>query len=514
MLARQEAAMKTALLVLLLGVALTAQTTEGVVVDAVTGAPLAGAYVSVYGSNSVVVRTDAAGHFALPSAAMPLPLQIGRAGYLDVMNFSPKKGAEISIPMTPEAVISGKLEDEDGFPVADAQLSLERAGPAGAKSYVPMRGLNRSNDLGEYRLGGLPAGRYRLHVMTGNAGNWDSRYVSQYRGGTVEPKDENAIEVKAGEHAASIDIKLVKFEGVTVSGRVDGIPSPYVKNSRVPMTRIQMQSQDQVLGYSVLLPTAGSGTFTLPHVVPGQYKLTAQVGNGNPQAGDLLGEATLEVSNTNISGLVLTLNEVKAIDIPGKIVVDGGGTPGPTLIALRGGMSGGVSVHSEPDGSFLLKGLLPGHYDIQVLPDYPRVSTPAEAAAAVAAALSPTSAQLSDKEVLRKGFDLDTKPPGPMTITLGKPIVITGKIFDAAGHPLSGAGVYLKAEQDAGGGSTDAEGNLRAVLRFPGTYKVIVASDPSSLSDQDYLKAHENDLPVITIVKGENPPLFLRWPGK
>src|ERR1035441_3591003 len=165
--------MKSLFLIALCQAALTGQTVQGVVVDATTGAPLGGPHVAVYGAKPLVTRTDTGGLFRLERVNGLL--QVTRPGYLEASNVRPPAGQDLAIRLTPEAVISGKLEDEDGFPVEGAQVELMGYREInGERRLVGVR-WGRSNDLGEYRVGGVAAGRYYLRVSNGNARNWDNR---------------------------------------------------------------------------------------------------------------------------------------------------------------------------------------------------------------------------------------------------------------------------------------------------------------------------------------------------
>jgi hypothetical protein len=166
-------------------------------------------------------------------------------------------------------------------------------------------------------------------------------------------------------------------------------------------------------------------------------------------------------------------------------------------------MGPGVTAHAEEDGSFVLKGLLPGHYDLQVMPDFPLTAQPLPVFA--------TSARLGEREVLRRGFDVDGQPVGSMKITLGKPTTISGKIVDAAGQPVADKTLYFSSPAGQGGAVSNAEGTFQSFLRTAGEYHVYVLPDLNLASDPDYLKEHENDFPVVRVVAGENPPMVLRW---
>jgi hypothetical protein len=212
----------------------------------------------------------------------------------------------------------------------------------------------------------------------------------------------------------------------------------------------------------------------------------------------------------DLRDLVLTLHEVQAVDVPGTVVVDGGGTPGRMSISLRATSGPGVTARSEEDGSFVLKGLLPGHYDMQVIPDF-LFSAGTSGLAAQMRSMVATSARLGEKEVLQKGLDVDSQPVGPMKITMGKPITISGKIVDAAGQPVAGQIVFFLSAAATSGTISDAEGTFHAFPRAAGEYHVYALPDQNSVTDPDYLKEHEKDFPVVRVVAGENPPILLRW---
>jgi len=117
-----------------------------------------------------------------------------------------------------------------------------------------------------------------------------------------------------------------------------------------------------------------------------------------------------------------------------------------------------------------------------------------------------------DKEVLRKGFDVDSQPVGPLKITLGKPITIRGKIVDAEGQPLAETMIFLTSPAGSGRAVSDAEGGSIERARA-WEYRVYVVPDQNEdlATDPDYLKEHASDLPVVRVVDGENPPVVVHW---
>ena len=260
---------------------------------------------------------------------------------------------------------------------------------------------------------------------------------------------------------------------------------------------------------------ASHGSFIIRHVPPGDYILRAVSAGYGPKAGDLLGEQQLRVGGADERGIVLKPHEVQAVDLAGTVVIEGGGNPPPMHIGLRGVYGPGVSARSNEDGSFVLKDLLPGHYDMQIIPD--TIVNGTVEPGSIAGASYPVSARLGENEVLQTGFDLDGPPAGSLRITVGSHwIEIGGKVLDASGGPVSGALLAVASDGSAGQdtAAAGANGAFRLMLRQPGDYHIHLISDQSDWDDPDYVKKHESDFPLLRVVDGTNAPVTLRLPAQ
>jgi protocatechuate 3,4-dioxygenase beta subunit len=479
-----------------------------------------GALVSVNsGSQPAVSRTDAGGHFSVPiSSNGSLPsVQISRAGYLWAQRtLRGKPGEAVSalrIDLVPTAVIAGKLVDEDGFPVEGAQVSALRYQIMfnGERKLQPAwSSPTQSDDLGEFRIFSLPAGRYCIRASASDLTNWDRRYVPEYVPGVLEPTDESWVEVKTGEERAGVNLRFTKHEGVTVEGRL-AMPTG------VAPGRMQVSlQQDQFArtGYSGAMQVDG-GTFRLTHVPPGTYKLRAQSPNFPPKAGDFMAEQQLQVGSDDVRDVVLAVREVKPVDVSGTIVHEDGGAPGPMMVNLRSTSGFSVTVRPNEQGDFNLNGLLPGHYSLVVMADFNRSPTRGVTP-------YPVSAILGEKDVMHAGFDLDGTSSGSLRITVSTRLyIVPGKVLDQAGNPVSGAIVALDSGRPRGQSwmATDGDGAFRLGVTSVGDFHIYVVtnqgpSETDLLRDPDFLKAHEQDFAPVRIVEGRNAPLVLRLPAR
>jgi len=507
--------MRPYVLLLVFSAAAAAQVTEGDVVNAKTGAPVAGAYVSAGAAmgGEPVTKTDVAGHFRLPgTSAAYAPLQVVHAGFLrsdrPIRNKTGQAASTVRIELTPAAVISGKILDEDGLPVEATVWAVRSRTVDGERKFEPVA-TAQSDDLGQYRLANLKAGRYWVHTGSGGAGFWDRRYVARYYPGTLRPDDSGQIEVEAGQERDGVDIRLTKYEGVTVSGHVE-MPATIAATRRLLPIYLEPDPSNLETFYS---PQRPDGSFVIRHVPPGDYILRADFGNGAPKAGDLLAEQRLRVGDADERDIVLKPHELRAADLAGTLLMQGGGSPSPMRIQLRARNGSGPSTRSNEDGTFVLPGILPGHYEIQVVPDM-KIVNGAIDLSSMAGASYPISVQLGEKEVLETGFDLDGPVAGPLRVTVGSFIGIEGKLLDASGEPVIGAALLAIASGAAasmgGVAITEANGTFRLMLRKPGDYHIYMADDQTDWEDPDNLKKHEGDFPLLRVADGANPPVSLR----
>ena len=116
--------------------------------------------------------------------------------------------------------------DEFGEPVADAERQRRCACSStnGKRRLVPSGATRMTNDLGQFRLYGLPPGEYYVSAtlrnirlddadMLGGGGvggpdgsNQNSGYASTYYPGTPSPAEAQRVSLAVGQELASVDI--------------------------------------------------------------------------------------------------------------------------------------------------------------------------------------------------------------------------------------------------------------------------------------------------------------------
>jgi hypothetical protein len=492
---------------------LLAQTfVEGRVLDAVTGEPVANAYITAGGSmaGDPMPTTDAAGHFRAEVRGNQVYVQVKRYGYLDYWRSSAiqpgQAPPEIRVLLVPQAVIAGRVVDENGLPVRGAIVAVLQSRMVDGKRLLrQFRGGTVTNELGEYRLFGLPAGRYYLGFAPERLADWDPRYSARLYPDATDVKDAQPIDVKAGEEVGGRDFRLSRQEGVTVSGHLVGPDAP---NTRVALV---FASTEQP-GYQVAVKQTGDG-FTISHVPPGTYTLRTWRAALVPRIGDSMGDVTLQVGSADIRDVSLQIRPIAPQDIAGTIVFQGHTRPGPMAVMLQRTLGESKSVVSNADGTFVLKGILPGQYFLSANnaggEDVPQTDGWA------------ISAQFAGQDALMDLFDIGNDPAGELRITVAAPVAkVTGKLLDAAGQPIGGGHVLFVSR--AGGIKTSGfaadDGTFTARFLEAGEQRAYLLSSTDDwnqiLRDPDFPDARRSDFPAVHIAEGANVPLVLRVPSR
>src|SRR3989441_9344292 len=130
--------------------------------------------------------------------------------------------AEVRLPRS--AAISGRILDDLGNPIELAQVSAERVIRTDGRVGAMTMAITTTDDLGEYRLGGLPEGHFvvsarrsannevRFTVVDGRtvAERPDGTPSRGYYPGVATLSAAQPIDVRAGEERSSVDFTIVE----------------------------------------------------------------------------------------------------------------------------------------------------------------------------------------------------------------------------------------------------------------------------------------------------------------
>jgi hypothetical protein len=146
------------------------QSIRGQVLDARNDVPLRRSRVVVsLGERRIEsVFTDDDGRFVVANAPeSPLAVRVTKAGYVPaIANVPSGAGADFRFALARSAAITGLVIDSRGAPVPDAFVAGRLLLPdANALLPTATEFFAQSDLFGEYRLGGLPAGRYEVRAV-------------------------------------------------------------------------------------------------------------------------------------------------------------------------------------------------------------------------------------------------------------------------------------------------------------------------------------------------------------
>jgi hypothetical protein len=323
---------------------------SGTVIRGRDSAPLRNATVQLVNDldreHQIATKTTADGRFLLKNVpAGQYKVIVNRNGYVSQelgqkksgdsgATFTLKPGQRIDdliFKLGLAGVISGKVFDEDGEPVAGVAVRAMRQVYTDGRKALQVTSEKETNDLGEFRVFGLKPGRYYISAevpawnrivgdreFTGpeqSAG--EKGYTTIYYPSAQEVGKASIIYVKEGEEVSSIDIFLREVKVYRVRGTVQYL----FPHQGTGDTELVIAHRGQTTDWAPMAAQAVSktdGSFEISELAPGEYTVTAFFFD---QGKYFSTQEDVNVVNTDISGLTLMISP--GIEIPGQLLWDG-----------------------------------------------------------------------------------------------------------------------------------------------------------------------------------------------
>jgi len=358
---------------------------RGRVVRADTGEPLRRVQIRIDEwsakdqSGPASTLTDAQGRYELTQLpAGTYLLKATRGGYVD-MGYGQRRPFErgrpievaegavlerIDFAMALGGVVTGRVVDEMGEPVAQASVSLARRRYVDGERQLVGLNWTSTDDRGDFRIFGVPPGEYlmvaKFEMMEFGARD-RVRYVPTYYPGTPTASDAQRVTVAGGQEASGIVISLARAATTSIRGSVRASG----QTPAGPFTFITAREigGPRAYGQTAMATAASDGSFNIAGLLPGTYLVEARSMSEKEFA-----SREVVVNGSDVTGITLVLSE--GVTARGRIVFDTGTPPEdlrpsglfvvPTLLDHQSG--GGMGTSGAPpvahdDWSFELHGL-------------------------------------------------------------------------------------------------------------------------------------------------------------
>jgi hypothetical protein len=354
------------------------------------GRPIARAAVQLVGATNRLSRaqtTQRDGTFvfeALPgdsyrlSARKPgfIPIEFGqrrpveRGQRLPLAEGEQLDKVDLVLPAT--SAIAGAIVDEYGEPLEDVSVRLlQIVFGADRRIAIDVAGAraSASNDLGRFRVFGIPPGQYLVLAGAGpRPGDGVPGYTGSFFPSAASIVDAQLVTVDLSQETAGITIGLVRGSNLRVAGTAVGADGRPLVGSVLLGPSLRSNA---IATEPRFAPVGADGRFEIRDVTPGEYALQAigrrppQAPPGNMPEGEFAAQY-VRVAGEDVTNLAVRTSTGSTVR--GRVIVDGSTERlKPEQIRLvafptdydLSGTGGGPPASTQPkdDGTFELAGL-------------------------------------------------------------------------------------------------------------------------------------------------------------
>jgi len=444
-----------------------------------------------------------------------------------VLTLSPgQELKDVEVRLQAAAVVRGRVVDEDGDPLLNTEVSVMRQAFVAGHSHWEQVVGERTNDLGEYRLAGLPPGSYIVSVNpppdfknliegTGAAPNGETpksnpsektvaTYQTTYYPGTLDRSQAAPVQLHAGDEFPA-NFALMPSPSLSIRGAVVNLPP---RTSAV----ITLQSRD----FNLILNGAEmrkDGSFVIRDVSPGNYTISATVDGA---AVPMTARQTVQVGATNIEGLRLTPEPGAWVHGRLRLESKSGGRSdiSQMFLALQpvdsDDSAGEIPIgdrfsnvaHVSQDGSFEWRDVPPGNYYVQLVNEGDgNGDWYLQSFASAGHDVNPGTVSVSGGTV---AVDVVASADGA---------VVQGQVLDAKGTPVANAEIVAVPEDRLRGrpdhyrkATSDQNGDFSLRGIPPGDYTLFAweSVDGDAYYSAEFLKKFEGLGVAVRVAEGEH----------
>ncbi len=415
------------------------------------------------------------------------------------------------IKLSPAAVITGRVTDEDGDPVQGVTVQVNRYQYAGGKKQLIPQQSGSTNDLGEFRIHSILPGRYFLSASKSQgppgprgpsrpmpSNGPEQSYVTVFFPGTLDPGAAAPLDLAPGQEYRGADVRLSKTQVFRVRGVVSNLVSD-PKERGWPSAVVYLYPDSAIRNMiAERRPSpidTRTGAFEIRNVRPGSYYLVAQQAGGDHS---LSGDARIEVGAGDVADVRVALSP--NVPVKGRVAVEGTAQVDLRSLALQLVPTSGFSSYGPPvriseDGSFQARNVprVPHRVIATNLPEGFWVK-----------AVQMDGRDAPDNVIAAASL-VDVKlAPGAASVA--------GIVRDAKGDPVEGIKVTVAPEGTRSGWwelyretTSSKDGSYRLANLPPGSYRVYAWEKLELGAHQDakFLEPFESQSSPVALKEGE-----------
>ena len=406
----------------------------------------------------------------------------------------------ITFRLRPLGSVSGVVLDPEGDPVPNAQMRLLKAAWERLKPAYRDERWAGTDDRGRYRFQDVLPGQYLVmaaqqynpalpiqpEIAAGQTAS-QKMYAVEFYPDASRLSAAAPLQLADGQDIEGIDFHLTTRAVAVLRGKVV-VPSDLPANTNVQISVFPQDvpsSGDQSIGAGAFQPNY---EFEIANLIAGPYVIEASL--------SVAGRDYRAVERIELppGGQELTLHPDRAIDVTGRVDLEGGGErpTGPFRVSLvPGGYPPGrsqIQVDAQPDGTFTAPNVVPGIWDINVEPVPPGGYIKAM--------------RLGEQDVLTEDMTIEPGTREPLHIVVStRGAVVTGTVTVPRGVArsarasvlLAPCGKYAHVLSFYALAIADDSGHFEFKGVTPGRYKVYAFEelDPSAYEDPGFLKPFE-----------------------
>lgn len=285
---------------------------------------------------------------------------------------------KIDVRLRAAGVISGTVLDEDNQPLEGAQVAAIRIRyqKGGQQQELPSQQV-MSDDLGNFRLYGLPEGNYfvRVEGRDANLQTGEASFRSSYYPGTPTLDSAQKLKTTGGAETSGVRFSVGTQSTYTITGSlIDNTDSPGPK--RYSVTAMRMSEGGN---FAVGNQASADGTFNIRGVTSGDYLVTARsIQTGPPvQTAGPNGAITVLTRQYSGSAMVRVADSDAranvqigaAAGVDGRIVIEN--PTGQSISGIRvnlqsqtftSGIGGTINAVADQNGIFKFQNVQSGSY--------------------------------------------------------------------------------------------------------------------------------------------------------